>query len=64
MQNEFNTEEMIYLDRLLERHLKSLLQEIHHTDSRAFKKDLQTEYDFANSLRQKLIPHLSVKRSA
>lgn len=64
MQNDFNTEEMIYLDRLLERHMKGLIQEISHTDSRAFKKDLQAEYDFTNSLRQKLTPHLSVKRSA
>lgn len=64
MQSEFNSEEMVYFDRLLERHMKGLIREISHTDSRAFKKDLQAEYDFANSLRQKLTPHLSVKRTA
>lgn len=64
MQNEFNSEEMIYMDRLLERHMKELIQEINHTDSRAFKKDLQAEYDFSNQLRHKFTPHLSVKRSA
>ncbi len=64
MQNEFNTEEMVYLNRILERHMKGLIQEISHTDSRAFKKDLQAEYDFTNQLRRKLTPHLPVERSA
>ncbi len=61
---EFNSEEITYLERVLERHMKGLIQEINHTDSRAFKADLQMEYDFAKNLKAKITPHLSVKRSA
>ncbi len=61
---ELNSEEIRFFNQLLERHLVNLLQEIAHTDSREFKKDLQSEYDFGSALKNKLAPHLSARRSA
>jgi len=62
MQMEFNSQELQYLDNLMERHMVGLIREINHTDSYEYKKDLRSEADFLTNLKKRIEPHLTQQK--
>ena len=64
MQLELSSEEVKYLDNVLDRHLIGLIREISHTDSREYKTDLKGEADFVTSLKNKIGKDLPTQKAS